>query len=129
MTQNNLGLALWKLGARESGTARLEEAVAAYRAALQERTRERIPLQWAASNGNQGIAMMLIADRTSNAALAETAVQEIEATYETTSSSGQMVWAAYYQEQLAKAEAISDRLKGLAPTIATGRLGRQGTPS
>jgi hypothetical protein len=33
-TQNNLGLALWSLGERESGTARLEEAVAAYRDAL-----------------------------------------------------------------------------------------------
>ena len=35
MTQNNLGLALWRLGERESGRARLEEAVAAYRAALE----------------------------------------------------------------------------------------------
>ncbi len=36
MTQNNLGNALWTLGEREPGTARLEEAVAAYRAALEE---------------------------------------------------------------------------------------------
>ena len=36
MTQNNLGNALSTLGERESGTARLEEAVAAYRAALKE---------------------------------------------------------------------------------------------
>ena len=43
MTQNNLGAALQALGARESGTARLEEAVAAYRMALEERTRERVP--------------------------------------------------------------------------------------
>ena len=35
-TQNNLGTALQTLGERESGTARLEEAVAAYRAALKE---------------------------------------------------------------------------------------------
>ncbi len=32
-TQNNLGAALRTLGERESGTARLKEAVAAYRAA------------------------------------------------------------------------------------------------
>ena len=32
----SLGIALLRLGERESGTARLEEAVAAYRAALQE---------------------------------------------------------------------------------------------
>ena len=43
MTQNNLGNALESLGERESGTARLEEAVAAYRDALKEYTRERVP--------------------------------------------------------------------------------------
>ena len=42
-TQNDLGRALWTLGERESGTARLEEAVAAFRAGLEERTRERFP--------------------------------------------------------------------------------------
>ena len=35
-TQNNLGNALRPSAARESGTARLEQAVAAYRAALEE---------------------------------------------------------------------------------------------
>jgi hypothetical protein len=40
-TQNNLGTALETLGERESGTARLEEAAAAFREALQERTRAR----------------------------------------------------------------------------------------
>src|ERR1700730_2886848 len=39
--QINLGSALWTLGERESGTARLEEAGAAYRAALEEQTRGR----------------------------------------------------------------------------------------
>jgi hypothetical protein len=43
MTQNNLGLALWRLGEREIGPARLEEVVTAYRTALKERTRERVP--------------------------------------------------------------------------------------
>src|SRR5208337_5683838 len=39
---NDLALSLAVLGERESGTARLEEAVAAYRAALEERTCERV---------------------------------------------------------------------------------------
>ena len=34
MTQNNLGIALRRLGERESGTARLQEAVAAFNACL-----------------------------------------------------------------------------------------------
>jgi Tetratricopeptide repeat len=41
--QNNLGTALSTLGEREDGTARLEEVVAAYRAALEELTREAAP--------------------------------------------------------------------------------------
>ena len=57
MTQNNLGNALQSLGERESGTARLEEAVAAYRAALEERTRERVPLDWAMTQNNLGNAL------------------------------------------------------------------------
>ncbi len=55
--RNNLGIALWTLGERESGTARLEEAVAAYRAALEEWTRERVPLHWAMTQNNLGNAL------------------------------------------------------------------------
>jgi hypothetical protein len=46
-----------------SGTAHLEEAVAAYRAAFEERTRDRAPLNWAMSTANHGLAFMLIAER------------------------------------------------------------------
>ncbi|MGA7655241.1 MAG: hypothetical protein WCA96_00455 [Methylocella sp.] len=42
-----LGNALQALGVRESGTVRLEDAVSAYRDALQEFTRARVPLRWA----------------------------------------------------------------------------------
>ncbi len=56
-TQNNLGTALSTLGERESGTARLEEAVAAYREALKEYTRERVPLDWAMTQNNLGTAL------------------------------------------------------------------------
>jgi hypothetical protein len=47
MTQERLGTALFRLGERESGTARLEKAVSAFSEALQELTRERVPLEWA----------------------------------------------------------------------------------
>jgi hypothetical protein len=63
MTQNNLGTALWRLGERESGTARLEEAVAAYREALKERTRERVPLQWATTQNNLERAEKFLSER------------------------------------------------------------------
>jgi hypothetical protein len=56
-TQNNLGSALQTLGARESGTTRLEEAVKAYKAALEEMTRHRVPLDWAGTQNNLGNAL------------------------------------------------------------------------
>jgi hypothetical protein len=51
------------LGERESGTARLEEAVAAYRDALKERTQGRVPLQWAATQNNLETALRLLDER------------------------------------------------------------------
>jgi hypothetical protein len=52
-TQNNLGIALAAIEGRESGTAKLEGAVVAYREALKEQTRERVLLSWAISFGNE----------------------------------------------------------------------------
>ena len=51
------------LGERESGTARLEQAVAAYTEALKERTRERVPLAWAATQNNLGQAIQILRER------------------------------------------------------------------
>ena len=70
----NLGLALWRLGERESGTARLEEAVAAYRDALQETTRDRVPLQWAQTQNNLGTALETLGEREGGTARLEEAV-------------------------------------------------------
>ena len=70
-TQTNLGNALYRLGrnesstarlheagAREHGVVRLHEAVVAYREALKERTRERTPLAWAATQHYLGNALL-----------------------------------------------------------------------
>ena len=74
MTQNNLGIALSALGERESGTAKLEEAVAAFREALKEWTRERVPLDWAMTQNNLGIALCRLGERESGTAKLEEAV-------------------------------------------------------
>jgi hypothetical protein len=92
-TQYNLGNALVELGEREDGTARLEEALSAYRAALEEWTRERFPLNWGESTGSQGVALILIADRTNDLIVAEIAVRQIETAFETVRSSGQEQWS------------------------------------
>jgi hypothetical protein len=73
-TQNNLGLALLRLGEREPGTARLEEAVTAYCDALLEYTRERVPLNWAMTKNNLGNALSSLSERESGTARLEEAV-------------------------------------------------------
>ena len=70
------------LGERESGTARLEEAVAAYRAALEERTRERVPLDWATTQNNLGNALRTLGERESGTARLEEAVAAYRAALE-----------------------------------------------
>jgi Tetratricopeptide repeat len=62
-TQNNLGTALDDLGQRESGTAHLQQAVAAYQQALLEWTRERVPLDWARTQNNLGTALTVLGQR------------------------------------------------------------------
>jgi hypothetical protein len=63
--------------------AKLEEGVAAFREALKEWTRERVPLDWAMSFGNEGVALMLSAERRGDAAVAETALSQINTAFET----------------------------------------------
>ena len=58
-----LGNALATLGERERGPERLEQAVAAYTEALKERTRARVPLDWAAMQNNLGNALVTLGDR------------------------------------------------------------------
>ena len=73
-TQNNLGTALRTLAERESGTARLEQAVRAYRAALEEITQDRVPLDWAMTQNNLGIAHATLGERESGTARLEQAM-------------------------------------------------------
>jgi tetratricopeptide (TPR) repeat protein len=76
---NWLGNALARLGERESGTARLEEAVQVYRAALQEYTQERVPLGWAMTQNNLGNALGSLGERESDTVRLEEAVQAFRA--------------------------------------------------
>ena len=69
-----LGVALQTLGARESGTARLEEAVSVYCLALEECTRDRVPLDWAAIQNNLGSVHRQLGERKSDTARLEGAV-------------------------------------------------------
>ena len=74
-SQNNLGKVLSRLGERESVTARLQEAVVAYRSALEEWTRERVPLDWARTQNNLGTALSSLGERESGTERLQEAVQ------------------------------------------------------
>ncbi|AXX99775.1 hypothetical protein BAR1_09920 [Profundibacter amoris] len=76
--QNNLGTALATLGQRESGTARLLQAVDAFELALQELTQDRVPLDWAATQNNLGNALLALGERESGTARLPQAVEAYE---------------------------------------------------
>jgi tetratricopeptide (TPR) repeat protein len=82
VTQFNLGAALQTLGEREGRTERLKEAVAAYRAALDEYTRDRAPLEWALTQMNLGNALQTLGEREGSAARLEEAVAAYRAALE-----------------------------------------------
>lgn len=60
---NDLAIALNALGDRESGTERLEQAADTYRIALNERSRERVPLDWARTQNNLGNTLSVLGQR------------------------------------------------------------------
>jgi tetratricopeptide (TPR) repeat protein len=93
-TQNRLCIALRTLGRRESGTARLDEAVVACREALKEQTRERVPLAWAMTQNNLGLALARLGERESGTArLDEAVVAYREALKERTRERMPLAWA------------------------------------
>jgi hypothetical protein len=68
-TQTNLGDELATFGERQNDTAPIKEAVAKYREALKERTRERVPLYWAETQHSLGDALRLLGERESGTAI------------------------------------------------------------
>jgi tetratricopeptide (TPR) repeat protein len=73
---NLLGNALGSLGERESGTETLKKAADAFREALKERTRDRVPLDWATTQNNLGLALWHLDERESGT---ETLAQAVDA--------------------------------------------------
>jgi tetratricopeptide (TPR) repeat protein len=115
MAQNNLGLSLYRLGERESGTAKLEEAVAAYREALKEWTRERVPLQWATTQNNLGNALLRLGERENGTAKLEEAVAAYrEALREYTRERAPLDWVSILGNQGVTLMFLAERRKDAA---------------
>ncbi|MCF3972760.1 tetratricopeptide repeat protein [Paracoccus salsus] len=92
---NDLGNALLAMGRRETGTDRLEEAVTAYHDALRERTRARVPLDWAMTQNNLGNALRTLGARETGTDRLEEAVAAYrDALREWTRARVPLDWAA-----------------------------------
>ena len=115
IANGNLGTALQTLGGRESGTARLEEAVVAYRAALEESSRDRVPLDWAATQNNLGTALFRLGERESGTARLEEAVAAYRAALEEqTRDRVPLAWATTRNNLSAALKALGERESGTA---------------
>jgi hypothetical protein len=84
--------------------------VAAFRAALEELTRERMPLAWAMSTGNQGLALLRLAERTSDTGMARHARDRIADAAAAMREGGHAHYAEFFVRQLVAAEAVLERL-------------------
>jgi tetratricopeptide (TPR) repeat protein len=114
-TQNNLGTALSRIGERQSGTTKLEEAVVAYREALKELTRERVPPDWAMTQNNLGAALYLLGERESGTAkLEEAVVAYREALKERTREQVPLDWASTQHNLGYALQALGERESGTA---------------
>jgi uncharacterized caspase-like protein len=83
-TQSHLGRALFLLGLRRTGTVELEQAVGAYRSALEEFSprRNEMPLDWAAAQRGMAEALYLVGKRRYEAAPLHEAVAALKASLE-----------------------------------------------
>ena len=92
--QMNRGNTLRVIGEREKGTARLEEAVEAYREALQEYTREVAPRDWATTQISLAAALETLGERESGTARLKAAVEAYrDALQELTRARSPLEWA------------------------------------
>ena len=101
----------------------LEEAVAAFRAALIERTRERMPFDWAATQSNLGTALALLGERKSGEALIEEAIAAFRAALtEWTRERAPLEWAII-QKNLGNAllQLVVGRREGFEEAYTTFR--------
>jgi tetratricopeptide (TPR) repeat protein len=78
----SFGLLQFVIGVQRGDSARLRQAVAVYRAALDEQARERVPLDWARTQNNLGNALSRLGERESGTERLEEAVAAYRAALE-----------------------------------------------
>ena len=117
--ENNLANALRTLGERESGPAHLTEAVAAYRAALEERTRDRVPLDWAMTQNNLANALATLGERESGAARLEEAIVAFDACLTVTETAWPEEWVQQVRSHRDETQAEITRRRVRETAVST----------
>ena len=82
-----------------------------YRAALEEYRRDLVPLDWAMSYGNQGVALCDLARRKRDRAMAQQALAQIIAAESEMRAGGHLPLADYYAGQIPDAKALVAELE------------------
>ncbi len=85
--------------------------MAAYRAALEEYPRARVPLDWARTQMNLGIALWTLAERQKNARLMEEAIESTRGAVEAYQQAGEGYWLPIAQKRVTKMQAELAALK------------------
>jgi hypothetical protein len=99
--QTNLGHVLTTLGLQESAMLKLAEAAAVKREAI----------DWAKRTGDEGVALMRLAEQLKDKAIARKALSQIDMAIATIQDGDHgPLFAAYYEEQLPKARALVEHL-------------------
>ena len=109
------GTVLWHMENKKGEAVLLEAAVMAYRAALTEYKQDRVPLDWASTLGNGGMALLTLARRTDDPARARQALEQVTLAEATMRSSGHIPWAEIFARQIPAARALVDRLSSGQP--------------
>ena len=102
-TQHNLGDALSAWGKQESGTERLEQAVAGYRAALAEYSRARDSIRWAMGHYSLGNVLWTLAERESGTGCIDLAIMAYQAALEVLAANGSPGLLSRAESRLARA--------------------------
>ena len=103
--QNERGDRLFDQGKDDPDSTLLEEAVAAYRAALEERTRDRVPLDWAGTQNNLGTALATLAARTKDRARMTEAIASMRDAAEVYRQGNVAYWLPIAEQRIAAMEA------------------------
>jgi tetratricopeptide (TPR) repeat protein len=131
-TQVALGIALTALGERERDTSRLQEAVRAFRLALEVWSRSASPVEWAQTQSNLGDALQRIGERSMETAHLEEAVAAYRAALEIITRERDRVSWSILQNNLGNALVqLGQREPGsarLVQAIAAFRASLQETP-